>query len=215
MAKTKKGENAMDMYHSQTAKFLATVAQSMPEISGKMMQKWIEDPVRLGVALREIFLGSWFKTWKTLKLGTAGLKTADDFRKAIKDRGMKISDWADDILGRPTFSVAAEETEIELVLVTVAELGFKNRAARRDIYKRAQELGLELCPAEVGPQLRLQHKDQPNGEWIPVAMEPIPDSDGSLLCVGHDVSDLWLCGKYGGPDTFWCGASSWAFARRK
>ena len=39
-----------------------------------------------------------FKVFKTIKLGT-GLKTAGDFRKAIKDNKMRIGDWANDILG--------------------------------------------------------------------------------------------------------------------
>ncbi|TSC94043.1 MAG: hypothetical protein CEN87_712, partial [Parcubacteria group bacterium Licking1014_1] len=48
---------------------------------------------------------SKFPVWKTIKLGT-GSKNADDFRKAIKDCGMKIGDWANDILGKPEFTVA-------------------------------------------------------------------------------------------------------------
>ena len=112
-----------------------------------------------------------FKTWKTIKLGT-GLKTADDFRKALKKADCNISDWANDIIGKSAFSVSPEEVDAELVVVSVAELGFKNGATCADIYKRAEELGLALCPNEVGPQLRLQYKDQPNGggfasEWNP------------------------------------------------
>ncbi|MEK7086815.1 MAG: hypothetical protein AAB935_00975, partial [Patescibacteria group bacterium] len=41
-----------------------------------------------------------FRVWKTIRLGT-GLKTADDFRNALKASGNQISDWAKDILGHP------------------------------------------------------------------------------------------------------------------
>jgi hypothetical protein len=113
-----------------------------------------------------------FKIWKTIKLGT-GLKTADDFRRALAKGRFRLGDWASDIIGKPAFTVAAEETEVDLVKVKVSELGFKNGARLDQIYERAKELGLVPCPAEVGPQLRLQYQDQPNDEWLLVAMEPI------------------------------------------
>ena len=154
------------------------------------------------------------KVWKTIKLGT-GLKTADDFRRALKDDGFNISDWASDILGKPAFKAADEDTEVDLVKVTVAELGFKNGARHNQIYERAKELGLGLCPPEVGPQLRLQYQDQPNGEWILVAMEPIVDSDGYpyVFSVEHHDSELWLYGGWGSPDDFWAPGRRWVFCR--
>ena len=144
------------------------------------------------------------KVWKTIKLGT-GFRTADDFRKALKGNGFNIGDWANDILGKPAFMVATEETEVDLVKVTVAELGFKKGARRDQIYERAKELGLELCSPEVGPQLRLQYRGQPNGEWVLIGMEPIADSDGHLSVFGveRDDSGLWLDGRWGGPDCVW------------
>jgi len=157
-----------------------------------------------------------FKVFKTIKLGT-GLKTAGDFRKAIKDNKMRIGDWANDILGKPAFTVATEETELDLVVVSVAELGFKDGATREQIYARAKELGLDLCPAEVGPQLRLQYKDQPNGELLVIAMEPITDSDGDLdlFDVRRDDSDLWLSGYDASPGHVWDADFRFVFSRRK
>jgi len=154
------------------------------------------------------------KVWKTIKLGT-GLKTADDFRRALKDDGFNISDWASDILGKPAFKAADEDTEVDLVKVTVAELGFKNGARHNQIYERAKELGLGLCPPEVGPQLRLQYQDQPNGEWILVAMEPIVDSDGDprLFLVERSDSGLWLSSFWGDPGGFWDAGRQWVFCR--
>ncbi len=157
-----------------------------------------------------------WKTWKTIKLGT-GLKSADDFRKEVVEAGMKIGDWANDILGKPAFTATTSETEVELVVASVAELGFKDGATRKDIYVRAQELGLDLCPPEVGPQLRLQYTDQPKGEWLVIAMEPITDSDGdlNLFHVGHGDGVRWLDADYGDPGYFWRGGGRFVFLRRK
>lgn len=154
--------------------------------------------------------------WKTIKLGT-GFKTADDFRAVLKQGGFKIGEWANNILGKPVFVVDNEETEVDLVKITVAELGFKDGATRQDICQRAKELGLELCPPEVGPQLRLQYKDQPLGEWLVIAMEPITVSDGVLLVfsVEHYDGGLWLFSNDGNPDRFWDGDDRFVFLRRK
>ncbi|OGZ32058.1 MAG: hypothetical protein A3H02_02710 [Candidatus Niyogibacteria bacterium RIFCSPLOWO2_12_FULL_41_13] len=153
-----------------------------------------------------------FKTWKTIKLGT-GLKATDDFRKVLNDNGFDISDWASDILGKPAFTVAAEKTEVDLVKVTVAELGFKKGARRDQIYKRTKELGLVLCPPEVGPQLRLQYQDQPNGEWILVGMKPITGSCGYLLVfrVERGDSGLWLNSYWSSFAYVWSPDDWWVF----
>jgi hypothetical protein len=154
-----------------------------------------------------------FKIWKTIKLGTG--KTADDFRQVLNVGEFRLSEWASDILGKRDFTIVAEETEVDLVKVTVAELGFKKGARRDQIYARAKELGLELCPPEVGPQLRLQYQDQPNGEWILVAMEPIIGSGGYPLVfyVERPASGLWLLSIWGHPDLFWSAGSQWVFCR--
>lgn len=157
-----------------------------------------------------------FPVFKTITLGT-GLSTAKDFHKALKDAGCKIGTWGDDTLGQRAFAASAERTEVNLVSVTVAELGFKKGATRREIYERAQELGLSLCPAEVGPQLRLQYLDQPLGEWLIIGMEPIADSDGglSVFGVGRGGGGRWLGGGDGIPDDFWDGGDRFVFVSRK
>lgn len=156
-----------------------------------------------------------FNVWKTIKLGN--YKNADEFRKALKKNGFKTGDWANDILDKPAFTVAGAEEEIQLVNVSVADLGFKNGATYKGICAKAKELGLELCPNEVGPQLRLQYKDQPKGEHLCIAMEPITDSDGDLhiFNVGRDDDGLWLRGSYGYSVDFWSASHRFVFRLRK
>ncbi|MBI4692031.1 MAG: hypothetical protein HY773_01110 [Candidatus Terrybacteria bacterium] len=149
-------------YDQQTAKFIATVCQNMPELPGDVMQGWIQNPKGLKKFLKGLCppeTSSSFPVWKTVTLGIH--KSVDEYRKALEANGFKIGNWGDDILGKSAFTVSSEETEVELVKMTVAELGFKDSATRKDIYERAIEFGLKLCPNEVGPALRLQYTDQP------------------------------------------------------
>ena len=68
----------------------------------------------------------------------------------------------------------------------------------------ALELGLELCPAEVGP---VAYKDQPLSGWLIIAMNVITVSVGglSVFRVEHDDRGLWLSAGYGHPESF-CGS---------
>jgi hypothetical protein len=155
-----------------------------------------------------------FKTWKTIKIG--GLKTADNFRKTSKKDNFFIRYYANSMLDKVYFNT--EEKEVELVVVSVAELGFKSGAKREDIYKRASELGLDLCPAEVGPELRLQYGNQQIGEYFVIAMEPIAVSDGflSVFSVHRDrAGRRWLDDCFGGPGHFWYDNRHFVFLRRK
>lgn len=152
--------------------------------------------------------------WRAIKLGI-GFKDAEGFREAAKMAGMKISDWANDMLNKPAFVVLQQETEVDLVRISVSELGFKESTRYDKICERAQQLGLQLCPAEVGPQLRLQYKDQPKGEWIYIAMEAIRGSGGSLLLfsVGRIDGGLWLSSSCAGPGSLFIPDDMFVFVR--
>lgn len=161
-----------------------------------------------------VIVANTFPTWKTIKLGTS-LKNADDFRRDFTAGGFRIGNWGNDILGKHAFKVSDTEMQVDLVNVSVAELGFKDGATFKDACERAISLGLELCPNEVGPQLRRQYKDQPKGEWLRIAMKPIADSDGHLFVfyVERDDDGLWLRGGSGGPGHFLFGGSRLVFVR--
>jgi hypothetical protein len=149
---------------------------------------------------------------KSVKLGAC--KTPDEYRKALEEAAYRIGDWGSDILGKT--ACAQEETEVDLVALSVNELGFNDGAHYKDICTKAIELGLELCPAEVGPALRLVYKHQSRGEWLRIAMEAITGSDGDRFIFAVHVNDgLWLDGDCGRPEFFWGTDGRFVFLRRK
>ena len=211
---------AAKTYDRQTAKFLARVRENMPELPSDIMQGWIDNPKAMQKALRSAFCPPEtttaprvFTTWKTIMLGTH--KTVKDLSQALTDGGFRIGDYAAQILKKTP--LAETEMEIELVLVSVADLGFTKATSRDAIYDRAKELGLDLVPAEVGPQLRLAYTNQPMNEWMVMAMEPIPGSGGGqdVFGVEHRGDGRWLLGLSGDPVSMWYPAYRWVFARRK
>ena len=141
------------------------------------------------------------KVWKTVKLGTR--KGVDGYRRALERTAIKIGDSADEILGRPAFRYGTAETDVELVMISVAQLGVEREVEPlASVYQRAGRMGLELCPAEVGPQLRLDYLDQPLGDAVHIAMEPIAAWRGQLLILAlvNFGSGLALISNNGQPD---------------
>ena len=156
-------------------------------------------------------MGTQIPPWKTIQLGNFPL---DALRTALSDADFGIGKWGGNILEKVT--VATEPTEIKLVRATVAELGFPNGATRAQIYEKAHSFGLEFCPAEVGPQLRLQYSVQPEGEQLLIAMESIEGfNNDKALDIIFNVAQVdgnpYLYGFSGKLNYFWPSSSNWVF----
>jgi hypothetical protein len=137
--------------------------------------------------------------WRTVTLGTRKGVTA--YRAALAAAAVTIGDAADEILGRPRFPYASEPREIRLVVLSGRELGVTAAEPLAGLYARARRQGLELCPAEVGPLLRLAYRDQPRGETLHIAMEPVATWDGTpTILVLANYGRLLLIGSDGRAD---------------
>jgi hypothetical protein len=143
------------------------------------------------------------------------IQTPEEARQAILAKGCKIYTYADQILEKTPFS--KEKKSYDLVSFTVEQLGFPQGAKLRDIYAKAKELGLELCPAEVGPLLRLQYTNQPDNNYLRIAMEPISDADGNptLFLVLRGDGEFWLDDSRGYSGHEWISDYQFVFLRRK
>lgn len=143
-----------------------------------------------------------FKVWQIL---TIGGKSKDELLVKIEAAGQFASDRAKDVMSKPTFTTLPEPTTLNLARVKVRDLGFTKNPTTTRLFARIREVG-ELCPAEIGPHIRLALKDQPKGDIFWVAMETITDSDGlpGVFCVKRsDSGEAWLSCNYVGPDHQW------------
>jgi hypothetical protein len=146
-----------------------------------------------------------------------GGKNSQELQKTLEQSGYRISDYARDMLNSKDFETLKTPEAIDLVRLTVKDLGFDQGATTDQIYARADELGLDLCPAEVGPQYRLSYKDQPMNEWFYVAMKQIADRYGNPLVfyvVLNDVG-LWLHNVWASPTDKWYPGLTFMFRLRK
>lgn len=132
-----------------------------------------------------------FKIFKTI--------TVD---KKPSTEGINISSYAQDMLTKIKWN---KKQKIDLVRVTVKELGFDNWTTTEKLFARAKEMGLELCPPQVGLQLRVEYKDQPMDEWLYIGMEPISDRYGtpSVFRLDRVGGGLWLNRDWAYPDSRW------------
>jgi hypothetical protein len=153
-------------YDRRTADFLKVVLEQMPDLSDDVMEGWIKNPDAVKKALENVFSphqkkNSRFDTWKTISLGT-GIKTLEDFQKILLYKPLKIQKSVYDIFLEPNFKVAPKKTELELVRVSLLDLGFNENLQGiqfDQVSYRAEELGLKPCPLEVGFQFILQTWD--------------------------------------------------------
>lgn len=135
------------------------------------------------------FIKPEFKVWKTIRLGT-GPKTAPEFCDLLENKNYQfLGEKVREMLSKPEFSFSEAELDIDLVNVSVQELGFTYAGATYvEARGRGQLLGLDLCPAEVGPQLRLQYPNQSKREWkLNLAMKSFDfhDSGYYVFCLGR------------------------------
>lgn len=110
---------------------------------------------------------------------------------------------AAEIIGRPAFALSKSRASLDLVVLTPADLGLAGTSVEvAAVYARAALLGFALCPAEVGPQLRLQYLDQPLGEALHIAMQPIAryTSEPTVFAIINGGAGLLLVGSDGDLD---------------
>lgn len=199
----------------QSLRFSELVSGHMPTLPAETIQKWMSNPEALQRALESVLScppEAHDCQAPSIKLTIGTGEDANALKAGLVRAKFYVGDWARKLLDTLAFPTHAEKTEVGLMIRSVADLGFHDGAAYKDICAKAQEMGLGLCPIEVVLQLRLQYLNQPKDEWFIVATEPVKSSRyPSLFYVGHGNDGLGLSADYGYPDTFFNRGHRFAF----
>ena len=134
-----------------------------------------------------------------------GGKTRQQLELEMEKAGAKTTAYSKDMLNSKDFTTKENRENIQLVRLSVKDLGFEQGATTNEIYKRAKELGLELCPAETGLNLRLKYTNQPMNEWFVIGMKQITDRHGNpyVFDLARNEHGLWLHGHWAEPEYRW------------
>jgi hypothetical protein len=98
---------------------------------------------------------------RTVEVG--GL-TKQELIQKLEQSSVLMNEYGDMLLADEKFTTSDTKYRLETVELSVEDLGFPDGATTSQIFKKAYELGLELCPLELGPHLRMQYLDQPEGD---------------------------------------------------
>ena len=163
---------------------------------------------------------------RTIEIG--GLTKLELTRK-LQQQSISLNEYAERLLSNDKFTTSKTKYNLKTVELTIRNLGFPEGATMPQIFKRAEELGLDLCPLEVGPHLRLKYLDQPEGSTgnhsrrqapsgsITIASEIISEDDdfpkGFYLRKINGV--LWLRGYIADDLHVWNTEDHFIFCQRK
>ena len=153
-----------------------------------------------------------------------------ELREALRQQHVQLNPAAEALFGDDRFTTLAYETTIEIECQSVGELGFNGGAPYDHLIAVARHHGLVECPLELGPHLRLQFSNQPEGATgfpstkhrappgsITVASSPLDQSDetpkGFYLRRVEGV--LWLRGYWCSSNNLWRPEDVLIFAKAK
>ncbi len=158
-----------------------------------------------------------FPEGKIRKMETEiGGMSAEQLEQEMQSQNIYTNNYARSLLDSPDFTTSKTRERVDLVRLTVADLGLQSGVTFDQISRTAEQLGLELCPAEVGPHLRLMLTDQPLGDWMFIAMNPIFVEDIPLLFgVGCGNFGLYLDDHSAGSADVWLDSQELVFRIRK
>lgn len=181
------------------AEVMETIADLCEKIGGPYGKVWLGG---LKKFLRRQNFWEVPRIFKIVKIGT--FKDHVSLWKAMWKSGAEVDFWACDIINN--IKLSKSEQSLSLVIRSVEELGLSKGATCSDICKGGEFHGLDLCPFEVAPQLRLQYPNQPDGEKLYIAVKSV-----DTYTFGHIHYVFYVSNLLGKRFLGWIGYSGHSF----
>ncbi|AWB46911.1 helicase [Paenibacillus sp. CAA11] len=116
-----------------------------------------------------------------------GFKKSELVEK-LQEHSIQLNEYGERLLNDGKFTTSETRYSLQTVELAVRDLGFSDGAVTAQIFKKANEVGLKLCPLELGPYLRLQYLDQPEGHLgNPIKQHQAPA--GSITIASEMLSE--------------------------
>lgn len=133
---------------------------------------------------------------------TIGGLTKSELLSELGKHSISLNDYARVLFTDPAWGTSADAQKIQVAVVTLPEIGLPHGGTFAEILDHASGLGLEPCPLEVAPHLRLAYLDQPPEPYLTVAsleLRPGPETPNGFY-LRHLPDGLWLRGYESGPE---------------
>jgi hypothetical protein len=157
-------------------------------------------------------------TTRTIQVGG---RTGEELLRDLSEAGVNLNEHAKTLLLSDHFTATNPPQTVDLLLITVRDLGFADGATLPEILQQAQNSGLKSGPIDLAPHFRLQYLDQPDGEAGPpgkaapgsitVASAPISPTVPRGFYLRAVSGELWLRGYRSDDDHLWDPEDRFAF----
>lgn len=165
----------------------------------------------------------------TIRTVNVGGLTKLELLEELQRNDISLNEAGKQLFANDLFTTCETQSTMTTVELTVSNLGFLQGATTTTIYAQAATLGLGFCPLELGPHLRLQYRDQPEGAWgkpvrhqqapygsITIASEPLTNDDDvpKGFYLRRIMGDLWLRGYCSGAEHMWDADDHFIFVKQ-
>ena len=146
----------------------------------------------------------------------------------LRQHNVQLNKAAKVLFDDRRFTPLTQSKVIDIAFVSVADLGFGEGSTYEQLTARALESGLVECPLELGPHLRVQFLDQPEGSsGVPATQHRAPPGSVTIASSPLDDRDetpkgfylrrvdgtLWLRGYRSSPGHIWAPQDVLVFSR--
>lgn len=141
---------------------------------------------------------------ETRKVLSGGV-TKEDLLQRLGEQSIRLNDYATSLFADPDFMTSREPAELRVAFVSLTEIGLPNGGRYTEILAQAADTGLEACPLELAPHLRLDYQDQPEGPYLTVASLELragPETPNGFY-LRRLNGELWLRGYESGPENIY------------